>query len=89
MCINSADVPSSLSWMNSLEGLNPAQTQWRTVLERGAHQRLLKSNFNEVQYALPPSEIFLPRDLKIHVDNVIEMMGSVGFKCRKLRLTSA
>lgn len=69
--------------MNGLEGLNPAQPQWRAVVERSTHQRLLESNFNEVQYASPPSEIFLPRDVKIHVDNVIEMIGSVGFRCQK------
>lgn len=42
--------------MNGLEGLNPVQPQRHAVLEREAHWRLLKSNFNELQYAcaLPP-----------------------------------
>lgn len=50
------------------------------VFEHGAHQRLLESNFNKVQCTLPPNEIFLSRDLKTHVDNVIEMIGNVGFE---------
>ncbi len=57
------DTPCSLSCEIGLEGLSLTCPRWHAVLELEACQRALKWNFNELQYALPPSVIF-PCDLK-------------------------
>lgn len=57
------DTPCSLSCVSGLEGLILTRPGWHAVLELEARQRALKWNFNELQYALPPSEIF-PFDFK-------------------------
>lgn len=54
------DTSCNLSFVSGLEGLL-TRPQLHAVLMLVARQRALKWNFNELQYALPPSVIFLLR----------------------------
>lgn len=54
----SIDTPYNLSFVSGLKGLLK-HPEWRAVLKLGARQRALKWNFNELQYVLARSVIYL------------------------------